>query len=371
MWHFSLERWIDGSTDTHRHPGDNLYFWQKSKQYLQLHQKFFLFTTTICLILVVLSGIRFLQYYHILGSNGKPSYEFMVAKGCGIAINGLAMLLIMLMTRPLVTQVRISWWHSILPVDQHVQLHKYAGGLLFILASVHTLVHLLNIQKNLAGGQYHRWAIYNNVTYEKNMTFSFGQWLLSTQPGMGGLFPGLANPTGVVLVLTCLVMGVGAHPKIRQSGHFELFYWSHILYILFFALLILHCRQAVYWLSGPLLLFLAGKIKMAKGWLDGRGKTYVICGTLLPSQVTQLSIKRPDKMHFRPGDWLFINVPTISAYEWHPFTISSAPEQKDFLTLHIRSLGGWTGKLHAYFREESRLLRIGNVRSFMTILYTK
>ena len=53
---------------------------------------------------------------------------------------------------------------------------------------------------------------------------------------------------------------------------------------------------------------------------------------------------------------MFINLPVISKFEWHPFTISSAPERSDVLTFHIRSVGGWTNKLHEYFVEESRLI---------------
>lgn len=44
-------------------------------------------------------------------------------------------------------------------------------------------------------------------------------------------------------------------------------------------------------------------------------------------QVTHLVIKRPQFFHFKPGDYVYINIPVIAKYEWHPFTISSAPEQ--------------------------------------------
>lgn len=45
------------------------------------------------------------------------------------------------------------------------------------------------------------------------------------------------------------------------------------------------------------------------------------------AQVTHLVIKRPQFFHFKPGDYVYINIPEIAKYEWHPFTISSAPEQ--------------------------------------------
>ena len=45
-------------------------------------------------------------------------------------------------------------------------------------------------------------------------------------------------------------------------------------------------------------------------------------------QVTLLIIPRPPKLRYQPGDYVFINIPSIAKNEWHPFTISSAPEQK-------------------------------------------
>lgn len=57
------------------------------------------------------------------------------------------------------------------------------------------------------------------------------------------------------------------------------------------------------------------------------GKTYISSGILLPSKVTHLVIKRPHHFDFHPGDYVFVNIPAIAKYEWHPFTISSAPEQ--------------------------------------------
>ena len=47
-------------------------------------------------------------------------------------------------------------------------------------------------------------------------------------------------------------------------------------------------------------------------------------------------------------------IPEIAMFEWHPFTISSAPEKKDFFTLHIRGVGGWTKELYSYFEEQFR-----------------
>lgn len=43
--------------------------------------------------------------------------------------------------------------------------------------------------------------------------------------------------------------------------------------------------------------------------------------------MTHLVIKKPPFFHYKPGDYVYLNIPVIARYEWHPFTISSAPEQ--------------------------------------------
>lgn len=74
------------------------------------------------------------------------------------------------------------------------------------------------------------------------------------------------------------------------------------------------------------------------------GDFYIKDVNLLPSRVTNLVISCPREFRFKAGDYVFINLPRLAKHEWHPFTISSAPEQEGLLTVHIRSLGHWTNK---------------------------
>jgi len=63
--------------------------------------------------------------------------------------------------------------------------------------------------------------------------------------------------------------------------------------------------------------------------------------------VLQLSLQKVGAFgkEYREGQYSFINCPPISDFEWHPFTISSCPQQDD-VTFHIRIIkGGWTQKL--------------------------
>lgn len=65
-------------------------------------------------------------------------------------------------------------------------------------------------------------------------------------------------------------------------------------------------------------------------------------------------MNRPANFDYQPGDYVFVQIPSIAKYEWHPFTISSAPEQQGFIWLHIRSVGTWTNKLYEFFDERNR-----------------
>lgn len=63
--------------------------------------------------------------------------------------------------------------------------------------------------------------------------------------------------------------------------------------------------------------------------------------------IVALFIQKPRHFeNFKPGMYLFLNIPLLSRFEWHPFTISSAPED-ELLSLHIRCNGDWTNALYS------------------------
>jgi len=58
----------------------------------------------------------------------------------------------------------------------------------------------------------------------------------------------------------------------------------------------------------------------------GNTETYVKSAAVFPSRVAHLVIKKPPNFIYNPGDYVFVKVKSITSFEWHPFTISSAPE---------------------------------------------
>jgi NADPH oxidase 5 len=133
----------------------------------------------------------------------------------------------------------------------------------------------------------------------------------------------------------------------------QVFYWTHLLFVPFWVLLILHIDQGKFWMwiVVPGTIFAIELIIRFSQRLAGKGKTFISSVALLPSRVTHLNIKRPKDFDFQPGDYVFVNIPTIATSEWHPFTISSAPEEpgKEKNTLLKRRalfIGQSTCRLH-------------------------
>lgn len=59
-----------------------------------------------------------------------------------------------------------------------------------------------------------------------------------------------------------------------------------------------------------------------------------------PSGAMELRFSKPS-FKYKAGQWLFLNVPDVSTFQWHPFTISSAPDDP-YVSCHIRQVGDWT-----------------------------
>nr|KAF7408968.1 hypothetical protein H0235_013820 [Vespula pensylvanica] len=214
---------------------------------------------------------------------------------------------------------------------------------------VHTLMHLLNFG-----------TVVVNDEILNRANFTMTEWIFTSKPKLFGLVGGCANPTGIALIVILVIMTVCSLPFVRRGGCFEIFYWSHLLYVPFWILMIFHGPNFWKWFVGPGAIYLIERIRRLAWSRSQRGKTYISSGLLLPSKVTHLVIKRPPNFDFCPGDYVFVNIPVIARYEWHPFTISSAPEQEDYIWLHIRAVGEWTNSLYLYFEREHMKLHRGD-----------
>lgn len=63
-----------------------------------------------------------------------------------------------------------------------------------------------------------------------------------------------------------------------------------------------------------------------------------------PSKTLELQMKRKG-FRMEVGQYVSIQCPSVSRLEWHPFTLTSAPEE-DYFSAHIRIVGDWTQALY-------------------------
>ncbi|XP_044516045.1 NADPH oxidase 5 [Gracilinanus agilis] len=283
-------------------------------------------------ILAVYIGLNILLFTLAALKYQSSGARIMIARGGGQCLNFNCSFIVVLMLRRCLTWLRATWLARVFPLDQNVEFHQLMGYVVVGFSFIHTTAHVVN---------------FAHLAQSENSTFHFWEYLLTTRPGIGWVY-GTASLTGIILQFLILIMLVCSCSFVRRSGHFEVFYWTHLLYISIWVLLIVHGPNFWKWLLVPGLLFFLEKVVGLV--LSRMAALSIVEVNLLSSKVTHLVISRPPFFHYKPGDYIYLNIPAIAKYEWHPFTISSAPEQKDTIWLHIRSQGQWTNRLYEYFK---------------------
>lgn len=274
----------------------------------------------------------------------------MIARAAGQCLNFFSAIIVLLVCRRSISFLRARGFGRYLPLDDHVYFHKMIG--LFIV--FHTILHIFGHLFNFL------------ILSIKENKHTWGEYLFGLNTGIGWI-GGCASLSGWVLLAILLVM-VLAQPFSRSMGKFELFYYTHLLYIPYWGLLFIHAPHFWLWFAGPFTVFtIESLLRLRNLWtnLTETGQTTIIKAVPLPSNVIHLVIKRPSNFEYKPGDWIYVLVPQIAKYEWHPFTISSAPEQEGVIWLHIRAVGEWTRSLRSFFEgleqrnQLSRFIRSG------------
>jgi len=104
---------------------------------------------------------------------------------------------------------------------------------------------------------------------------------------------------------------------------------------------------SVYGVEGYTSLNVSGEPLIAVEILQSQKSS---CILKVPSQfdrsdigAMEIQFKKPS-LRYQPGQWIFINVPEVSPWQWHPFTITSCPADP-FVSIHIRQVGDFTKAL--------------------------
>jgi len=163
----------------------------------------------------------------------------------------------------------------------------------------------------------------------------------------------------ITFIAMIILIGGGAQYIIRRN-HFELFYWAHHIFLIFFIAMLWHATMAWYYILGGLVLWIIDGIIRLQSSLQHNVIVHeckqmttdvtLLSYTIHPSSLfiapstlsfssfisqfmnTSLPLRAPgietlegSPLQCKMGQYVFINIPEISPWEWHPFTLSSAP----------------------------------------------
>jgi dual oxidase len=136
-------------------------------------------------------------------------------------------------------------------------------------------------------------------------------------------------------------------PQVRR-WNYEVFQLGHLLMYPIIALLCAHGSAALlqqpmlgYFLAFPTLLVIVERIVRVLVGFRPLPATIRV----LDSETVEIKVDIPGEIiwKYRPGQWVFLQVPELARFQWHPFTISVCLERQ--VQLHIKTDGNWTRRL--------------------------
>ncbi|XWS50471.1 hypothetical protein CRYUN_Cryun12cG0090200 [Craigia yunnanensis] len=165
----------------------------------------------------------------------------------------------------------------------------------------------------------------------------------------------VSNVAGEIALLSGLAMWATSLPQIRRKM-FELFYYTHHLYILFVVFFVFHVGFSYSCIMLPgFYLFL---IDRCLRFLQSQQKISLVSARILPCETVELNFSKSPELSYTPTSTLFVNVPGISKLQWHPFTITSSSNMNpDKMSIAIKCEGSWSSELYQKLSSPSPLDR--------------
>ncbi len=105
------------------------------------------FLGLLALVTLLIIIIRACSFIGMRGLDGRQNWFYMTSRASGKCLVAHSVIIFILVLRISLTHMRNLGWNSLLPLDEHIYLHKVVGVLIFVLSWIHTIMHLLNFCK--------------------------------------------------------------------------------------------------------------------------------------------------------------------------------------------------------------------------------
>ncbi|XP_070567414.1 cytochrome b-245 heavy chain-like isoform X2 [Ptychodera flava] len=326
--------------------------------------------------------------------NEGPKWLFLpslgVARASAACLNFNCMLILLPVCRNLVSYLRGSCGFCRRSIrrqlDKNISFHKAVAYMVCLHTALHVGAHFFNFDGFMKAYYSEEESLASRLS--SLPTSEGGTWLNpirgvdgSVPFGLGLVeicFTKVAGWTGAIITIVLIILVTSSTETIRRS-YFEVFWFTHHLFIVFFACLLFHgiegivrsqtntdehnpyechdkdwgpdqeCPEPQFagsspttwiWLLIPMILYgIERCIRLVRSFQ----KVTITKVIKHPSSVIELQLQKKG-FNMLPGQYVFIQCPKISRLEWHPFTLTSAPEEETF-SVHIRLVGDWTQAL--------------------------
>ncbi|KAI1751827.1 cytochrome b-245 heavy chain subunit beta [Xylaria castorea] len=261
-----------------------------------------------------------------------------ISRGAGLTLSFDTTFILLPVCRTLVRWLRPKV--KFLPLDENIWFHRQVAYAMLLFTLLHVSAHYVNFY-NVEKTQ---------VRPQTAVEIHY------TQPG---------GITGHIMLFCMLLMYTTAHHRIRQQS-FETFWYTHHLFIPFLLGMYTHAvgcfvrdtAAPVSPFAGDLFwehcigyqgwrweLFAGGLYLTERLYREVRAKrlTKITRVVRHPYDVVEIQFEKPS-FKYKAGQWLFLQVPSLSSYQWHPFTITSCPYDP-YVSVHVRQVGDFTKAL--------------------------
>lgn len=299
---------------------------------------------------------RYLHYDKIDSTKNGIIRSFLgvtlpLARGSAANIKLNCAILLLLVLRNFLSWLRGTWAGNVIPIDKNIIFHRNVAWMMMLASTIHTVSHFINYQKISAAN-----AVERVILYELGL-ISLGPDGKPQSPSVFyNSYASVPGYTGHAIILCMLFMYSSSMFAVR-SRMFEVFWYSHHLFIPFYLLGCLHGIMAIFqppdfylWVVGPLVLYL---VERGIRLLRAKQNCIILQAIAHPSNVIELRMKKT-VFKYVSGQYVFVQIPFIANYEWHPFTISSSPDE-EFISIHIRKAGDWTTDLMELFNPDKKM----------------
>ncbi|XP_062120343.1 ferric reduction oxidase 4-like isoform X2 [Humulus lupulus] len=195
--------------------------------------------------------------------------------------------------------------------------------------------------------KYHIWLGHlSTVLFAAHTVGFFIYWIMANQmvEALEWSQTYVSNVAGEIAMVVALVMWLASIGRVRRKM-FEVFFYTHQLYTVYIIFYVLHVGVAYFCMILPgIFLFLIDRYLR---FLQSRDRVRLLSSRLLPGGNFEMTFAKTPGLQYNPTSILFINVPSISKLQWHPFTISSNSNMEtDKLSIMVRTEGSWSQNLY-------------------------